>query len=290
MLKEVVKMRVQASISELPSSKISAIVYLITAGATVAIHHILIPDYPIWASLSMSLVLSFVITFVAVISMGELGIAPTAGDAWSLVTWISGYQGYPGWFFKPYLGMGEAAGLVQQTKVAYLTETKPMDLYKALSIGYLIALAMSLIYMDMFWRMAPIPSEAYPNTLVYWPTTLMSINLWATRKIQIYPALLISGIIIFLILGFLGIGLQRIGIPFSLVSIATGTTQLPPGAIMIFIGSVLGNYVLTKLMGKDKWLKIRWLVVAGFSVGISLSTGISISASLVSKATWIWPW
>jgi len=290
MIKEMIRPSTKADRIEIYPLRTLMLIYLTSAGGTVVIHHLLIPDYPIWASLTMSLGLSFVITFVASLSVGELGIAPTAGDAWSLATWVSGYEGYPGWFFKPFLGMGEAAGMVQRTKAAYLTETKPTDFYKALIIGYVLALVMGLISMDIFWRMAPIPSAAYPNTLIYWPTTLMSINLWATRKIQINPELLISGTIIFAILGFVGMGMERLGVPFSLISVATGTTQLPPVAIMIFIGSILGKYVIARIIGKDKWLKIRGIIVAGFVAGVSLSSGISIAISLLMKATWIWPW
>ena len=286
MTKPPIKMK-EAVILSLPKL---IVLYLVTSIGTVLIHHFLIPEYPIIVSLVTSVGISFLTSLLASVSIGELGITPTLGDVWAFVTYYSGYEGYPGWFFKPFIGFGECASIVQKTKVAYLTGTRPTDLYKALFLGYVLSLIFGLISMDMFWRMAPIPSSAYPNTMVFWPTTLMSINLWATRKIPIRSELVLSGFIMSIVLGFVGLGIQKIGIPFSLVSIATGITQLPPTTIMIFLGSLISRYFVSKVIEREQWLRIRSVVVAGLLAGISITCGLSIAISMLIKATWIRPW
>jgi len=288
--KRIVKSSVQDRKRGILPIRLALVMFLSASLGSVAIQHILIPDYPLWVSLLASLGGSFVIAFIANASIGEVGIIPPMANYWSIITYFSDYRGYPGWFYNPFFASGGSAGLVQTTKIAYLTETKPIDYYKALILGFVLNLFCSFIYLSIFWLIAPIPSANYPFTLITWPVNLMTQNLFVTRQVEMSLSKVSYSAVIYAIICFFSLLTERFHIPLSMVSLTAGVFSLPPTTIMIFLGSISGRYLISRIVGKEKWNYMNKIFVAGFIAGTSVTLGLGISSSLIARSTWILPY
>ncbi len=83
------------------------------------------------------------------------------------VVFLTGYRGVEIWFV-PFPGQN-FGGNVEQFRVVELTGMKFTSLLKAELVMVPIVLAASLLYWSVLWKMAPIPSEAYPYAQKFWP-------------------------------------------------------------------------------------------------------------------------
>lgn len=274
----------------LPPLKFLLSVYLASTSISVAVFTILVPGYPLIIPILMSIGYSFLISMLACRAVGELGVFPQLPWPWQVITYFTPYRGFAGWVFSPYISFGGNSGMVSATKVALLTGTRPIDYYKALSIGFMVSLALGFLYMDFFWRLAPIPSTVYPFTLIYWPTFMMNDALFATRQVVIRSSIVCGGAVTAAVAACLGAVLSKVGIPFSPVAFITGFFLLPPSLITTFLGSLIGNYAMSRVMGRERWNEVRGIIVAGYFVGSSLVIGMGLSITLLARSTWIWPW
>jgi len=278
-------------LSYVPHFKLVLLLYPIFSLASVALFHMLVPDYPILVSIPVSLGLSFLISFLVGRTVAEIGITPTFTWPWQAITYMTRYEGVAGWIFAPYISVGGNALHINSIMVAYLTETRISDYVKGVTIGFILSLILGLIFMDLFWRLAPIPSAAYPYTIVLWPTLAMNDALFITRKITIRSGVFSAGILIGALLPALEVLLRRRDIrAFSGIAIMMGFFLLPPYTLALFIGSCVGNFLIRRAMGRERWINLRDTIVAGFFAGSSVAIGMGIAATMIAKATWIWPW
>lgn len=207
---------------------------------------------------------------------------------WRIVTYFSEYRGFTAWDFSPAIETGSSASIVQFVKVSYLTETKPMDYIKLLTAGYVIALLLSLVFYDFFWRIAPIPSSVYPFTLFYWPQYMLEVLMFSTGQISIKPEVILFSTVVGVAIVALEGGLRKLGVAFSAIGFVIGVFQMLPVAIGLFIGSILSNIVMPRIL--HNWREARFIAIAGIMAGLSISIGIGIAIALLAKAPWIWPW
>ncbi|MEM2187221.1 MAG: hypothetical protein QXT37_09600, partial [Thermofilaceae archaeon] len=80
------------------------------------------------------------------------------------------------------------------------------------------------------------------------------------------------------------------GVPINPIALVGGTYALPPYTIMVFITSILSRYVVSRAIGREKWERIRSVVIAGFLAGVGIIVAVGVAITLLSKAAWIWPW
>jgi hypothetical protein len=274
-----------------PSLYTLLVLYLIGTVGSVVVFHIVVPDFPIWISVLISVVGSFLLTVTNVAAVGLTGYSLSAvGNVWRPIVYMSGYNGFGAWVFSPVIGGGSATSWTFMTKVGYLTETKPIDLIKALVFTLLLFEFMSLFWMELLWRIAPIPSAVYPYALASWPASVISDGIWITRSIGINPQLFLSSFLgmFFILLGGRVVN-KFFGNIFSSFGLILGIQTIPPLAIPTFVGSVLGKFVFPKVFG-EKWERSRSTIVAGFASGEGIAVGIIIGIALILKATWVWPW
>jgi hypothetical protein len=273
-----------------PRIEIIIVGFMACSLATVAIHHYLIPEYPLLLSLGMSLGFSFLASLLTAMGIGEAAITPGITFPWSIATYFSGYEGFSAWWFSPWISTGGNAGMVNAVKVAYLTETQPKDYFKALVIGYILSMSVGLIFMDFYWRVAPIPSAVYPNTMIFWPTWAMSDGLFATGQIDIKPTTIILGALTAALVAVFDRIFRVAGISMSGTGIVLGFFTLPTSALSMFLGSIIGYIVISRFMGRESWMRLRSVIVAGILAGVSISVGLGISLTMLAKAAWLWPW
>lgn len=174
------------------------------------------------------------------------------------------------------------AGMItHRIKVATLLETRPMDYYKAYAITLPLVLALSFVYLHFFWSMAPIPSAAYPWTLISWPISSLNFSLWVSRSFEIFKPdqILLSAAAILAV----SLAARRFNLPFSPIGFAVGVALTPPFAINYFLGAVAGK-IIERRVGKARWEEIRAAVIAGLFCGVGLALALTVAILMVSKS------
>lgn len=273
-----------------PSFGLAMALYLSGSLGSVAMFSLLVPEIPFYVPLLTSTLISFMVGTLAAHSVGEIGFFPSMPWPWQAIVYMTPYQGYPAWVVSPYICLGSPGGVSQAVKVSYLTETRPKDYFKAWVVATVLNITFGFFIVDAFWRLAPIPSSAYPASMIYWPASATSDSLFVTRQINLDVRMLLGSSVFSFALYSIGNLLQRSGIPFSAVPFLIGCYTLPTSAIMILLGSLIGQYGISRYMGKERWNFMRGVLSAGIFAGVGVFLGVSVSMMLISKASWVWPW
>jgi len=256
-----------------------------------AVLHWYLTGFPLWISLLYSVGLSVLVGVASTVAMGETGFTLGLPYLWHTLVYFSGYKGYSGWVIMPVLAGTSAPGWVNMMSAAYLTETRPMDLVKAIVMAVVLTQVIGIVSLDFFWRIAPIPSSAYPYTLYDWARIAIGDSLLITRSIRLDPVILLSsaGLALVIIAGFEG-ARALWGAPLSGAGLVVGMMTLTPFAISILVSSLLSNLLLLRAFGRERWAQARFPVAAGMMAGYGVVTGLTVSAAFIAKASWIWPW
>ncbi|MEM1582827.1 MAG: hypothetical protein QXK89_10035 [Candidatus Bathyarchaeia archaeon] len=281
--------KVKNEFDEFPSVRVALILFMAGSIGSVLLYAALVPEMPLYIPLLSSLMLSFLIGALAAFSIGEIGTFPTLMWPWQAIVYFSPYKGFSGWVSSPYICLGTPGSVSQIVKLAYLSETKPKDYFKAWTIAFVLNLTFGFVIVDMYWRLAPIPSSVYPGAMIYWPINATNDALYATRQIKLDPMIILISIFVSSFLYFASVFLQRIGLPFLVVPFVMGCYILPMSAIVMFIGSI-SSHLLSRYFGREKWTVLRGVFSAGLFAGIGVSLGVGISLMLISRASWVWPW
>jgi len=260
---------------------------------SVVLFHVLVPDIPIMMPLLFSVGLSFLNAIVGARVLGETGqgVPLLEQNIWRPFIYFSGYQGVAGWLISPIIGGGLSSGWTQNIKIAYLTETRPGDFFKAFILAWIAYRIFGFMWGSFFWTFAPIPSSAYPSTLIQWPISLMADGMWITRQLNINLNVVLSSFGCMMTALLLGTALSRFtGFPFSPSGLVAGAATIPPAVIPIFIGALLSKFLIPRIFGERWWNEHRALIVAGFAAGEGIAIGIGIVGALLVKAIWAWPY
>ena len=271
-----------------PSLKLAAAMFLAGSLGSVVVYSFLVPGIPLYATLATSLALSFFLAVVVSRAVGELGFFPALPWPWQAIVYFTPYKGYAGWVWSPYISTGVQGSMCQAVKVAYLTRTKPSDYFKAYVLGQALNAVVGLLAMDMLWRLAPIPSSAYPNSLVFWPMFATNDALFATRQITLDPKVIgVSALASFALMAASPL-LAKVGLP-SAVPLLSGLFIIPPYALAVLVGSAIGHLVGRRMLG-ERWSSLRPMIAAGLLAGVGIFVGVGIALLLVARAAWVWPW
>ncbi|MGB9760298.1 MAG: hypothetical protein ACPLZG_10770, partial [Thermoproteota archaeon] len=276
------------------SLPILLVLYLSGTLISVMIFHWLVPDYPLWIAIFVPVVGGFLSALISTRALGETGIPLNIPYIWQMSIVLSGYKGIGPWLISPAFSGLLPAGAPQWTqtiKVAHLTETKPSDFFKAYIIAVVFSVIFSFVYVSFLWTIAPIPSSGYPFTMIQWPVNVLSSLMWITGEVIVKPEVVIWSFGIVLIVGLLGEIISRtLKVPFSLATIVVGMMTIPPISIPVFVGSLVGKFIIEKTLGSDRWKLQKVLLVSGILAGQGITVGIAVAVLMISKASWILPW
>jgi uncharacterized oligopeptide transporter (OPT) family protein len=126
--------------------------------------------------------------------------------------------------------------------------------------------------------------------MIYWPIYATNDSLFATRQISVIPEHIGVGALATLALVALEIVTGRLPFALPTFPVALGFFIIPPYAFTILIGSIIANLIIARSFGKQRWNTSKNFFIAGFFSGLGITVGLSISFTLLSKASWIWPW
>jgi hypothetical protein len=199
-----------------------------------------------------------------------------------------GYQGIEIWYAPiPIHNYGEATVNFRQIE---LTGTSIRGIIKSEIVVFPIVMTASLLFSQFIWRLAPIPSSAYPfaqeiwhlqalNTLLMQSSTLEGNAAFYQALNFIYVAAGVGlGVIVYAIL-------TLFGLPIMLVyGMVRGLGQtLPHGHILEVAGALLGRFFFLKRYGA-MWRQYAPVLLAGFSCGMGLTGMFAMGVTLILKS------
>ena len=243
--------------------------------------------------LSISVVWSFLFSHLQGRALAEYGFSFDIPYFVPVVMYLTGARDPKLWFtqtagFTVYTG---GVGIVQQLKVALLCETKPRSYIKAWFFAWFVGAIMGILYMQVFWKMAPIPSSAYPASMINFPVqvaeqyllisavtgvgggnSILSLNI---KDISIG---FIAGIVVSVLAVILKLSPSLVGI-----ALLAGTRTWISVAISFLISIVIAR-LTKKFMGDEWWNENRFVIVAGIYAGIGLAIGLGVIILFLKKA------
>jgi len=199
-----------------------------------------------------------------------------------------GYQGIEIWYAPiPIHNYGSATVSFREIE---LTGTSIRGIIKSEIVVFPVVMIASLLFSQFIWRLAPIPSSAYPfaqelwhlqalNSLLMQTSTLEGNSLFFQALNWIYVgAGTLLGVVIYLIL-------TLFGLPVMLVyGMVRGLGQSTPhGLILEVAGALLGRFYFLRRYGA-MWRQYAPVLLAGFSCGMGLMGMFAMGITLILKS------
>ncbi|MBS7656918.1 hypothetical protein KEJ33_03225 [Candidatus Bathyarchaeota archaeon] len=263
------------------------IVILFSAGSigSAILSWILVPDFPLWIFLMMSVGWYFINNLIVSRSLGLTGVSMDIPYVREGIIIASGYTRYAIWFAPINASGSGGAGWCATFKTAELVGTSPKSLVKTSLLALPFAIIGGYFFVYVFWKIAQVPSEIYPSP--YWPSQVLMTSLFVTRSIATFNPFYI---IIFFIFGT---ALQFITmfmkIPFSVIGFAAGAASPISNPFGFLVGLILGEFI-KKYVLKDRYQEEKMTFVAGLFAGESLIVGLSAALAMIFEARWAMPY
>ncbi len=262
-------------------------IYLASTTSWIVLGAYLVPGYP-WMILTVyALLYTPLISYATAKLEGVCGQAVDVPYLKELTILLTGHKGADIWFAPmPIQNLGaETVGF----RVLELTGTKIISQVKTLLLTVPIVIVASFMSSEILWRMAPIPSSAYPYTERMWELQLRQQCIMLTSTLeggsQFLEAIhfeyagwgLVSGSLLFAVL-------SMFGLPMMLVYGAVwGLNQSNPGALFCTMAGACTAKFYFKRIYKDMWLKYMMVVMAGFGCGMGVTSMISMAFNVISR-------
>jgi len=199
-----------------------------------------------------------------------------------------GYQGIEIWYAPiPIHNYGEATVNFRQIE---LTGTSIRGIIKSEIVVFPVVMIASLMFSQFIWRLAPIPSSAYPYAQELWHLQALNTLLMQTSTLE-GNSLFFQALNGLYVLAGLGFGvltyaiLMMLGLPILLIyGVVRGLGQTAPhGLILEVLGAFLGRYFFYKRYGA-MWRQYAPVLLAGFSCGMGLTGMFAMGFTLILKS------
>jgi hypothetical protein len=255
---------------------------LIAAGTLIgmALSIFLVPDlWPIW--IVSWLLVPFIQGVLSARATAETGLGVTIPYIREAMLVSFTKPGDVSVWVAPFAPAPGNAIITHRVKVAKLLNVKPLDYYKAYILFLGLAIILSLVYVSIFWIMAPIPSSFYPYASYSWPVNALYFSLWVSRSIDIFK---LDVIAVTAVIAFLAVVLSSrlpAGI-FSPIGLLVGFQTLPPFAFTPLVGALVGKW-FERRMGKEKWEMRRSVMLAGTFCGIALAVALAVGIAIIGR-------
>lgn len=269
--------------------------FLVGTFGSIIMTHLLIPDFPVWILVLLSVGWSLINLFVSTRAMGIAGIsfdvpAYPDQDPSKMVFAISGYTGVDIYFYHKTLVVDTSSGGPSWTanfKILDLCETPIKSYIMVYLISLPIALCTSFIFMQNFWRIAPIPSARYPGVYIYWPVVASFRALWASGALKIFDVN--SMLYGFLTTSAIYLLVEGLHLPFSVISAVAGLTTPIPIAVTMLIGAFIGKFI-SIYRGRDWWNKYRAVIAGGILLGEGIMVVTGAAVAIILAGVWFQPY
>ncbi len=269
---------------------------IVWAASTVAIIGVvkwLVPDFPVWITAVFGLLWSPLNSFITAQMVAIT--SRQGGDPFPFLReftfFLSGYRGVALWFAPvPLYDHGWEPRTFKQLEMA---RVRFPSYLKFIVFTTLLTFAFSGIYWSLIWKLAPIPSAAYPYAQTYWPLGVQNQYIWLSITDPASPtrAYFIQKVLNF---RFIGMGFAFAGALWAITSwlkapalfffsLLGSLQQWPHDTIPMMIGALIG-FRMGKRFGTEKWAAYAPIVGAGFACGMGLIGMVAIAITLMAKA------
>ena len=262
-------------------------IYLFTSAFWIILSTVLVPGFPWPFFVFYAVVYTPLISYASAKLEGLCGQSVTIPLIREATYILSGYRGVRIWFAPaPIPNYGFAA---KEFRVMELCGTKIISQIKTQLVVIPIIIIASLIFSQVLWQMAPVPSDAYPFAQVMW-------DLQAKNASLTYSATMEGGSLFMEAWKwrwfFTGTGsgllayafLSIFHLPTLLIfGMVRGLGESYPGALILeMCGALVGRFYIRRRIG-DVWLKYATVLMAGFSCGMGLMAMVSIAITILTK-------
>lgn len=292
----------------LPLTRFTLIIYLLSAtGLSLFVYYLLYIVEPQYATPQFLLLfLALIVGFSTLFQLANTRAIGEAATGISLpyikegALLASGYRGVAAWFTPIYV-YGGASGWTAVYVACDWTNTKKSDYLKVYFIAFPLTYLMGLLYADIFWRIAPIPSSAYPATAVFWRVAALWTLLWPawtsgalkTGDSSIASALLShfanwpARIMLPFVIGAIIVAIVKVfSIPFELIGFTIGISQPISYTMTMFIGGIIAR-ILERRKGSEWFKEYIAVISAGLGLGEGLMIAVSVAIALIMKSLWL---
>ena len=266
------------------SLKLILAMYFSATISSVLLSHFLIPDFPIWILLLLSVGWTFLLNLIVARSIGITGISLNIPYVREGAILSSGYAGYDVWFAPIVFPevMPGGAWTCAVFKTADLVSAHVMDVVKVLIIAVPLGILFNFVYTQMFWSVAAVPSSFFPAP--FWDISVTMTNLFINQQITLFrPEWILPTLFIATVLHTL---IELLHLPLSLIGIVAGTTSPISNSVGILIGLLIGR-ILQRVFGKAWLNKRKTAIVAGVLTGEGLIVTLTTAIAMILKSFWV---
>ncbi|MCF7855517.1 MAG: hypothetical protein K9N51_12015 [Candidatus Pacebacteria bacterium] len=262
-------------------------IYACTSTLWISVSTYLIPGFPWPFFVFYAAVYTPLLSYATAKLEGLCGQALTIPMVREATYILSGYNGVKIWFAPaPLYNYGVAT---VEFRIMELTGTKIWSQIKTQFITVPVVLVSMVLFSQLMWHMADVPSDAYPFAQKMWE--LRAKNLCLTYSATMEGGSLFMEAWKWRWFGWgLGMGtfayviLSLFGLPTLLVfGLVRGLSQGSPSHVTFeLIGALLGRFYFRRKFG-DMWLKFSPVLLAGFSCGMGLIGMVAVSFTILTK-------
>ena len=259
-----------------------------TALFTVLVRWVSGHSFPWWYVAPFAMLWSLVFSLIDIRAMGTTGFRidpPYVREGLIIATKPKAIDI---WFAPWPIALG-SAGWVQDFRTADLTGCTPRSLIIAKLIACPVGMLASLLFMSIFWSIAPIPSAQYPYTTAVLPAWVNQFCIWISASLsfsgaaKLSPAAdaairqifnfhwMLATAAIFAALYAASRIWKRFGL--STIGLAVGMVMPIPFAVSPLIGGLIARW-LRRRAGETWFDANRNVLVAGLAVGEGVVVGL----------------
>ncbi len=263
--------------------------------------------FPLWILFFFIVLGSFFAVYISTASLGVTLQGINVPYLKELAIFYSGYQRKDIWFAPLPLSISSSIAYVGPATMAIavpiggsaiaqgffgadLLGVRHREYMKGFLILIVLSLVSSFFYTTLFWYISPMPSSAYPATIIRWPVDALS---WVRMQFWVWTGYLFNpnwlalgfgaGAITYLATNFL------LKMPYALVVLISGALLGMPGAFAQLIASILGDKFLRPKFGPANWYNYRPLIVMGYLLGDGIMETIRALMILATRSAWLLP-
>ncbi len=264
--------------------------YVLGASGYILLCRWLVPGFPIIYIIGFAFLISPIESYVNARMIGLTGQYLGIPMVLEGTIILSRYRGIDIWFAPiPRFNYG---GSAQQFRVLELTGNKIVSMIKAEALMFPIATILSLLFWQLVWKLAPVPSPAYPYAQKMWHIQALQRGLWFTSTLNpehsvFYKAwnlnYCIGGFVAAVAIYAL---LSALRLPILLVyGVVRGVSGiLPHYVVPQMIGALISQFYFIPKFGARRWKQYATVLVAGYSCGMGLVGMGAIALALIGKA------
>jgi hypothetical protein len=271
---------------------ISIGIYVFSTISYVSLCVWLVPNFPVIFFLAYGFIYTPLVSYITARMEGIAGqfvSLPLVREA-SFIAGAKyfGYQGIEIWYAPiPIHNYGQATVSFREIE---LTGTSIRGIIKSEIVVFPVVMIASLVFSQFIWRLAPIPSSAYPYAQELWHLQALNMLLMQTSTLEgnslFYQALNWIYVLAGVGLGVITYGILTLfGLPVMLVyGMVRGLGQSTPhGLILEVAGAFLGRFFFLKRYGA-MWRQYAPVLLAGFSCGMGLTGMFAMGLTLILKS------